>query len=139
MKATKALKKISNKIERLFSLSKEPVSITKKAGEVVIKARQMGKFMYIVKNGAVNIEHNDTLLERVTKDGIIGEMAMIDEAPRSATVVAHEDSILLPIGRERFMRLVQRNPEFALLVMNTMVCRIRQMNLRMEKAGNKSR
>ncbi len=139
MKVTTILKKISDEIEHLFSLSKEPVSINIKAGEVIIKARQTGKFMYVVKNGAVDIVHNDTRLERVTKGGIIGEMAMIDEAPRSATVVAHEDSMLLPISRERFMHLVQKNPEFALLVMNTMVRRIRRMNLRMEKAGNKSR
>ncbi len=139
MKATTILKKISGEIEHLFSLSKEPVSIIKKAGEVIIKARQPGKFMYVVKKGAVDIEHNDTRLERVTKGGIVGEMSLVDEAPRSATVVAHKDSVLLPIGRARFMHLVQKNPEFALLVMNTMVRRIRQMNLRMEKVGNKSR
>ncbi len=139
MKVLTILKKISDEIEHLFSLSNEPVSIIKKAGEVIIKARQPGKFMYVVKKGALDIEHNDTRLERVTKGGIVGEMSLVDEAPRSATVVAHKDSVLLPIGRARFMHLVQKNPEFALLVMNTMVRRIRRMNLRMEKAGNKSR
>lgn len=139
MKAMTILKKITDEIELLFSLSKEPASIVKKAGEVIIKARQTGKFMYVVKNGAVDIMHNDTRLERVSKGGIVGEMAMIDEAPRSATVIAHKDTVLLPIGRARFMHLVKQNPDFALFVMNTMVRRIRQMNLRMEKAGNKKR
>ncbi len=139
MKAKPILKKISDEVRHLFSLSKEPMSVTKKAGETIIKARQPGKFMYIVKTGAVDIKHKDIRLERVTRDGIVGEMAMVDEAPRSATVVAHEDSVLLPIGRERFLHLVQRNPEFALLIMNTMVRRLRHMNFRMEKAGSKSR
>lgn len=139
MKATTVLKEISNEFEHLFSLSKEPISIVKKAGEVVIKERETGNFMYIVKDGAVDIEHKDTRLERVTKGGIVGEMAMIDEAPRSATVVAHKDSVLLPIGRARFMHLVRRNPEFALFVLNTIVRRIRQMNSRLEMAGNKRR
>ena len=139
MKITAILKKISDEVEHLFSLSKEPVSIIKKAGEVIIKARQPGKFMYIVKNGAVDIEYNNIHLERVTRNGIVGEMAMVDEAPRSATVVVHKDTTLLPIGRARFMHLVQKNPEFALLVMNTMVRRIRHMNIRMEKEDNKSR
>ena len=139
MKATKILKMNSDEIEYLFSLFKGPMSIVKKAGEVVIKARETGSFMYVVKNGTVDIEHNDTRLERVHKGGIVGEMAMIDEAPRSATVVAHKDSELLPIGRARFMHLVRRNPEFAFFVMNTMVRRIRQMNIRMEISGNKRR
>ena len=137
MKIATILKNISDEIEHLFSLSKEPVSIIKKAGEVIIKERQPGSFMYVIKSGAVDIEHKDIRLERVTKDGIVGEMAMVDEAPRSATVIAHKDSVLLPISRARFMHLVQKNPEFALLVMNTMVRRIRQMNIRMEKAGDK--
>ena len=71
--------------------------------------------------------------------GIIGEMALVDDSPRSATVVAFEDSVLIPIGRERFTYLVQRNPKFALFVMDTMVRRIRQMNVRLEMAQKERR
>ena len=139
MKATMVLKEISDEIEHLFSLSKEPMSIVKKAGDVVIKEGETAYFMYVVKDGAVDIEHKDTRLERVTKGGIVGEMALVDDGPRSATVVAHKDSLLIPIGRARFTHLVQRNPEFAFFVMNTMIRRIRQMNIRLEMSGKKRR
>jgi len=139
MKGTAVLKEISEEMEYLFTLSKEPMTVAKKAGEVLIKEREKGRVMYAVKSGSVDIEHNGTRLERVTKGGIVGEMAMVDDAPRSATVVAHKDSVLIPMGRVRFMHLIRRNPQFALFVMNTMIRRIRQMNVRLEMSGKKKR
>ena len=86
MKVTTILKNISDEIEHLFSLSKEPVSIIKKAGEVIIKERQPGSFMYVIKSGAVDIEHKDTRLERVTKDGNVSIKGSLSSAARRVPV-----------------------------------------------------
>ena len=139
MKTTTVLKEISDEIEYLFSLSREPMTIVKKAGEVLMKEGETGNLMYVVKSGAVDIEHKGTRLERVAKGGIVGAMALVDNAPRSATAVAHKDSELILIDRARFMHLVRRNPEFALFVMSTLIRRIRQMNVRLEMTGKKRR
>jgi CRP-like cAMP-binding protein len=55
-------------------------------------------------------------------------MALIDDSPRSATVIAKTDVKLVPISRERFMFLVQNTPFFAIEVMQTLVGRLRHMD-----------
>lgn len=139
MNTTTALKEISSEIEFLFSLTKKPMTIAKKAGEVLMNEGETGNLMYVVKSGAIDIVYKGTRLERVTTGGIVGAMAIVDKAPRSATAVAHKDSVLILIDRARFMHLIRRNPEFALFVMSTLIRRIRQMNVRLEMTGKKRR
>jgi len=57
---------------------------------------------------------------------IVGEMAMIDESVRSATVIAKTDCKFLPIERERFNFFIQKKPEFAQHVMRVLVDRLRR-------------
>jgi len=134
MAPKKAVKAISRQIESLSSISKEPVYMEVKNGATVIKEGIAGNFMFIIKDGAVDIEYKGIHLERVSAGGIVGEMAMVDDAQRSATVIARKKTILIPVSRERFMYLVRSNPEFALDVMNTMIRRMRRMNMRLNKA-----
>ncbi|HEU5100134.1 MAG TPA: Crp/Fnr family transcriptional regulator [Roseiflexaceae bacterium] len=58
--------------------------------------------------------------------GIVGEMALIDDRPRSATAVAATDCRLVPIDERRFTFLVQQTPMFALAVMRVMAERLRR-------------
>jgi CRP/FNR family transcriptional regulator, cyclic AMP receptor protein len=116
----------------MSALSDDPMVIDVAAGETVIKEKDAGETMYVVKRGTVDIRFQDVRLERVTAGGIVGEMALIDEAERSATVVAHTDTVLIPITRSRFRYLIRNEPDFAFIVMNTMIRRIRQMNTRLQ-------
>jgi CRP-like cAMP-binding protein len=69
---------------------------------------------------------NNRLVEIAGPGGIVGEMAMIEDAIRTATVIAKSDCMLLPIGIERFNVLVQRTPDFALHVMRVIADRLRK-------------
>lgn len=103
--------------------------VAKARGDLVFSAGDKGRFMYIVRKGAIDIEYKGALLESVGPGGLVGEMALIDkDARRSATVVARRDSVLVPVNQRRFRDLVQRNPDFALEVMAVLVRRIREMN-----------
>jgi sigma-B regulation protein RsbU (phosphoserine phosphatase) len=54
-------------------------------------------------------------------------MALVDDRPRSATITAVGDSRLVPVDYQRFAKLVQQSPEFALEVMGTMSVRLRRL------------
>ena len=69
-------------------------------------------------------------VEEVAAGGMFGEMALIDHSPRSATVIAIEDTELVPINERLFVILVQDTPFFALDVMRVLVERIRLLNQR---------
>ena len=59
-------------------------------------------------------------------------MALIDQSPRGATVVAREPCRLAKIDQRRFLHLIQLTPFFATHVMKVMAGRLRQMNQLLE-------
>jgi CRP/FNR family transcriptional regulator, cyclic AMP receptor protein len=97
------------------------------AGQTIVEAGTMGTTMYVVLDGQVEIHVGDR--QSVGGPGtIFGEMALIDDAPRSATVVAKTECRLLELDRRRFESLVSETPYFALEVMHVMADRLRQTN-----------
>jgi len=78
---------------------KEPGARAYQAGEVVFAAGGPGDLMFVVLEGDVDVTLNGTLLETVGPGGIVGELALIDEGPRSADVVARGAATLVPVPR----------------------------------------
>lgn len=102
----------------------------RKAGEVIFRQGEEGKYMFVVKSGEIQIKLGDRVVETVGHGGIIGEMAMLDNSARSASAVAGTDCEVVPIDLRRFLFLLQQTPFFAIEVMRVMVRRLRAMNLR---------
>jgi CRP/FNR family transcriptional regulator, cyclic AMP receptor protein len=109
---------------QFFQQSKDQVLF--EAGQTIFAAGQPGKLMYVVTAGEVDILVGETLIETVGKGDILGEMALIDTQPRSATAIAKTDCKLAPIDEQRFSFLVQQTPYFALQVMRIMADRLRK-------------
>src|SRR5258708_7323716 len=100
---------------------------TLKAGEVLFRKGDPGDFMYVVKTGKLQIGDNNAVLETVGVDGIFGEMAIIEKAPRSATVTAAVDSIVITVDQHQFLDMVKQTPYFAIRVMRVISARLRSM------------
>jgi CRP-like cAMP-binding protein len=100
------------------------------AGQTVFKAGDPGDSMYIVTEGEVEILDGATSLEVVGPGSIFGELALIDDEPRSATVVAKTDCRLVLVDRRRFEFMVSETPFFALAVMKVLADRLRRTNAR---------
>ena len=100
------------------------------AGAFVVTAGDAGETMYVVMEGEVEILDGLTLLETAGAGSIVGELALIDDEPRSATVVAKTDCRLVPVDRKRFQYMVQETPFFALAVMKLVADRLRKKNAR---------
>jgi len=104
------------------------------AGETVFKQGDTGTAMYVVAEGEVEILSGLVLLETARPGSVVGEMALIDHAPRSATAVAKTDCKLVAVDQRRFEFLVQQTPYFALEVMQLMAERLRTANRRIAAA-----
>ena len=98
------------------------------AGAVIFKEGEPGDTMYVVKDGAIDVLIRDKLIDTVEPGEIVGEMAIIDSGPRSATAVARTPCQLVPIDQKRFFYLVQGTPYFAIQVMQIMANRLRRTN-----------
>lgn len=99
-----------------------------RAGENLFTEGDYGNSMYLVKSGTINIMVAGNLLAAVGPGEVLGEMALIDQPRRSATAVASTDSELICINEQRFLRLVEKQPVFALAVLETICRRLRSMN-----------
>jgi CRP/FNR family cyclic AMP-dependent transcriptional regulator len=97
-------------------------------GKTIFQEGDRGDEFFIVVRGQVEIVSGDRHLETLEDDGIFGEMALIDDSPRSATAVALTDVILAPIKENQFLFLVQNAPFFALSVMRVLARRLRRQN-----------
>ncbi len=104
------------------------------AGSTLFKQGESADFMYVVVEGAIDVRLGDVVLETVEPGGMIGEMALIEQLPRSATAVAREDSKVSAVDRKRFLFLVQNHPFFALQVMEVLANRLRRMDDTLTKA-----
>ncbi len=99
-----------------------------KQGEVVFREGDPATELYVVKSGRVDISSGNRLLATLEENGIFGEMALIDKAPRSATVTAATDVELVPVNEKQFLFLVSQTPFFALKVMRVLAGRLRVAN-----------
>ena len=99
-----------------------------KAGEVLFHKGDPAANMYVVLSGEIRIGDGNKIFAQLTSGGLVGEMALIDHAPRAATVTAVTDCTLAVVDEKRFLFLTQQTPSFALNVMRVLSQRLRHMD-----------
>jgi CRP-like cAMP-binding protein len=97
-------------------------------GDSLFREGEKGEKMYVLLEGEMEILLGDFVLETVGQGALIGEMALIDDSPRTASAVAKTPCRLAEIDRRRFHFLIQQTPHFATHVMKTLADRLRRMN-----------
>jgi CRP-like cAMP-binding protein len=105
--------------------------------EVVFEEGSTGSEMYLIHSGRVLLSVRRNQAKQVplvvlNPGDFFGEMALVDDSPRSTTASAVEDDTeLIVIDRARFLFMVRQQPEFALSLMHTLCRRLRDMNTRL--------
>jgi CRP-like cAMP-binding protein len=94
-------------------------------GDVIAREGEAGDCMYAVLSGAVEVSCNGELLAMLEEGEVFGEMALLEEGPRSATVTAVTATELLRLDRPAFERLVQKDVNFAQFLLVAMSKRLR--------------
>ena len=107
----------------LFINAKETRKV--EAGAVIFDEGDVGADMFGIIDGEVELRAKGQVLRRLGPQEVFGEMALIDDSPRSLTAVAVSDTTLATIDRGRFLFLVHETPMFALNVMAVMAEHLR--------------
>ncbi len=102
-------------------------------GQIIFDEGSQADRFYIVAEGAVEVWKDYRLPEKdllaVHERGhLFGEMALIDELPRSATVLAKEPARLFYIDRDDFHRIIQNNSEIAISILKSVSDMVRSSN-----------
>ena len=116
----------------LFRNAPEVIAVA--TGEFIFRKGEAAKVMYLIIEGAVDLMLDDTVIETAEEGSFIGEMALIEEEPRSASARARSDCRVFPIDEARFQLLVKETPFFALQMMKTLARRLRRMDARIGAA-----
>jgi CRP/FNR family cyclic AMP-dependent transcriptional regulator len=98
------------------------------AGEKIFLEEDPGTEMYMVRSGRVDVITYGTVLENVRAGGIFGEIALIDDGPRSAAAIAAEPTEVVAIDKPTFLAVIRDDPHFALKVMTLLATRLRRLN-----------
>lgn len=103
------------------------------AGSTVFHLGDPGGLLYILVNGKVKISHSnpdgqEALLAILGTGDFFGELALLDESPRSATAEAIAPTETLTLHRDDFMRFIEKHPAFSKHVLTILARRIRRLN-----------
>lgn len=99
-----------------------------KAGSVIFREGDEARELFVVKSGQVRIQIGNRTVTELGPESIFGEMALIDNEPRSATAIAVTNVELVPVTEKQFLFLVSQPPYFALKVMRVLAERLRKTN-----------
>jgi CRP-like cAMP-binding protein len=98
-------------------------------GEIIFLQGTPSNCAYIIESGTIEIsDWNDgdkLTIGHLKENDIFGEMGLIDGLPRSATAIAHENSIVHVLDKATFDTLSKNNPDALMPIMKVLTCRLR--------------
>lgn len=104
---------------------------------VIILAEEGGDTLFIIKNGQVKVsivseEGREVILSLLGGGAVFGELSLLDGKPRSANVVATEDTELLMLRRTDFVQLIYKTPQIATALLAELASRLRKTDRQIE-------
>ena len=84
--------------------------VTRKAGDVLMLEGEPGDEFYVILEGTIRIEKGERTIRSMTAGGFLGEIALVDRRPRTATATCVSDVRLLEIRSHEFERLLETLP-----------------------------
>jgi CRP-like cAMP-binding protein len=100
------------------------------AGKILTKEGQQGYEFIIVLEGEVEVRRQGEVIAKRGAGDYFGEIALLDNRPRTATIVAVTPVVIEVIERREFLGLVAENPEIGQAIMATMAQRLEQLDER---------
>jgi len=101
-------------------------------GEIIARQGDVGDCMYMVQDGEVEIVVDaggeEVILRRAGRNEILGEMAIFDHQPRSATIRAKGKARILTLDKRNFLRRINEDPSLAFRMIETMSHRVRDLS-----------
>ena len=112
-------------------------------GEMLFQQGDPGDALFILEEGQIELFVWDHRGQRVVlgthSDGeIFGELSLLDEGPRTASVVALTDCKLLALSRDHLLNFIEKRPHGALLLLKIVTTRLRNANQMIQSRATKS-
>ena len=108
-------------------------------GDTLMRKGETGDSLFMINEGWFKIVTQDAqggelIINKTGPGETLGEMALLDEAPRSATVIALSDAKVLELKKDAFMEILDQRPDIALSLIRGFSSRLRFSTTYIEKA-----
>ena len=114
----------SGDLERLGQLAEE---VDAPAGRVLIRQGQRGEEFFVIADGTVRVERDGQLVATRGAGAFVGEIALIDEGVRTATVTCETACRLIVLGHREFHELMDEQPDIERAVLRALAERVRKL------------
>jgi CRP/FNR family transcriptional regulator, cyclic AMP receptor protein len=111
--------------ESLMRVAEATGELTFEAGQHIVQKGQIGNGLYIVVSGRVSVRQGAETLARLGPGDFFGELTVIDQRPRSASVVADEPTTCLALASWDLLALLRDDPRLALNLLTELAGRLR--------------
>lgn len=106
-------------------------------GRTIVSEGEPSQTLYILLSGRAKVQRSDSegkevILAVLGSGDFFGEMSLIDEAPRSASVITLESCDFMAINKDSFKSMLMQSNEMCMAVMKGMVRRLREADKKIE-------
>ena len=106
-------------------------------GRTIVSEGEPSQSMYILLAGRAKVQRSDSegkevILAVLGSGEYFGEMSLIDDSPRSASVITLESSEFIAVSKEAFKAMLAQSPDMAMSVMRGLVRRLREADKKIE-------
>ena len=114
--------------KELMSLSRLMDEIDLKPGTVIIREGNTGGEFFIVIEGTIEVKRKGRRLARLGPGDYLGEIALIDHGPRTATAMVETEARLLVLASREFHSMLASDPRIENKILRTLAARVRDMS-----------
>jgi CRP/FNR family transcriptional regulator, cyclic AMP receptor protein len=98
------------------------------AGTTLMKEGERGGEFFVIVDGTVRVEKGGTTLRTMHAGEFLGEIALVDGGPRTATAITETPSRLLVVAHREFHTLMQDHPAISMAVLEALAQRVRNVD-----------
>ena len=112
--------------KELAMVSRASDVITVKDGTDIVREGTYGHDFYLILEGAATVRRNGRKVAELGPGSYFGELSLLDNGPRSATITANGETELAVIGQREFMGVLDQVPAVSRKLLMTMASRLRE-------------
>jgi CRP/FNR family cyclic AMP-dependent transcriptional regulator len=102
--------------------------ITMAAGTVIIDQGQLGREAFVILGGHVTVKRNQRKVATLGVGDVVGELALLDHRPRTASAICEDDCTLFVLDQRHFRRVLEQHPSIAMKLLTSLAERIRDLD-----------
>ena len=112
----------------LEKIAKAADEVSFAAGALVVDQGQTGREAFVIISGTATVKRNGKKVATLGTGAVVGELSLLDHGPRTASVIAETECVMLVISQRQFLGVIDAIPALSHKLLGTLAGRIRELD-----------